>query len=598
MLSQIFTSILLMSAVGSVLILVLILLKPVTKKVFGSHWQYYIWLAALIVMVLPVRIQLPDEIAETPQEEFDGQHISDIQDNYTYIAEQEPSGNSNTQKAQTGTVQGKVSAAMKNVHVGRYDLFIYIWIVGTALFLMTGLIKYGLFIKIISRDSVGISCPEMIKALKEKRMKNTVRVYVTDYIDAPMMVGVFRPSMWLPNHVLSEKEFRYILMHELTHLKRRDLWYKWFALIVSSIHWFNPLVHLAVRQINEECEISCDLVVTDHMNREEKNGYMNTILSFISANNVKEQIFTTAMANDKNQIIRRFGMIRTATKKSKIIIAASITAAIIILAAALLSSGILNAQNTDYVKEPAGGKTNILLTGEVMGQRRADTIMLFSLDNTDKSVSILTIPSYTKIRDTGNIESRIDSISALEGEEAVIDAVQNHLKIPVDYYVKLSTEDLRNIIDMLGGVEYEVPLKMEYEDTYQNLHISLEKGMQVLTGDKAEQLLRFRKGSSGSYPGGHLDRDITQQSFMVELIRQKAGSGGISRIIQMSGEILKNVETNFPASKIPEYINLWKDADFNDIKTFSLPGEIVHDNINYFIVDYEGLSKLTEQYFK
>lgn len=69
-------------------------------------------------------------------------------------------------------------------------------------------------------------------------------------------------------------------------------------------------------------------------------------------------------------------------------------------------------------------------------------------------------------------------------------------------------------------------------------------------------------------------------------------------MIQMSGEILKNVETNFPASKIPEYINLWKDANFNDIKTFSLPGEVVHDNINYFMVDYEGLSKLTEQYFK
>lgn len=597
MLSQIFASILLMSAVGSVLILVLFLMKPVTKKVFGSHWQYYIWLAALIVMVLPVRIQLPAEIVQISHTEFYGQHIPDIQDN-TYIAEQEPSGMSNTQNTQTGTVQGTVFSTMKNVHTGRYDLFAYIWVVGTALFLMTGLIKYGLFIKIISRDSVGISCPEMIEALKENGIKNTVRVYVTDYIDVPMMVGVFRPSMWLPNHVLSEKEFRYILMHELTHLKRHDLWYKWFALIVSAVHWFNPFVHAAVRQINEECEISCDLAVTGSMDSKEKNGYMNTILSFISANNVKEQIFTTAMTNDKNQIIRRFGMIKTATKKSKIIIAASVIAAIIILAAALLSSGILNAQNIDYVKEPAGDKTNILLTGEVMGQRRADTIMLFSLDNTDKSVSILTIPSYTKIRDTSNIESRIDSISALEGGEAVVDAVQNHLKIPVDYHVKLSTEGLRNIIDMLGGVEYDVPLKMEYEDAYQNLHISLEKGMQMLTGDKAEQLLRFRKGSFESYPGGHLDRDVTQQSFMHELIRQKAGNGGISRIIQMSGEILKNVETDFPASKIPEYISMWKDADFDDIKTFSLPGEIVNDNINYFIVDYEGLSKLTEQYFK
>ncbi len=597
MMVQVFTTVLLMSSVGSVLIFVLLVLKPITKRVFGSHWQYYIWFVVLIVMVLPVRIELPDETVQAPGQTFDGQYA---QDNDAYVMEQEITGISNVQEMQTGTVQDTEPVTMRNLYLGRYNLFIYTWIVGVILFFMTGLAKYGLFIKMLSRNSVQISCPEMAAALKEKEMKNKVCVRVTDCIDAPMMSGVFRSTMWLPNNVLSEKEFRYILMHELTHLKRRDLWYKWFALFVSSIHWFNPLVHLVVRQINEECEISCDLVVTSNMDREEKNGYMSTILNFISLNNVKEQIFTTAMAKDKDQIIRRFSMIKTATKKSKTIMAVSVIAAVTILTSALMSSGILNSENIAPVNKPIKDKTNILLIGGDVNQRSADTIMLFSFDNVDKSISMLTIPRHTKIGNDNDIRNLIGNMFALDNEEAVLDAIQNNLKIPVDYYVKLSTEGLRNIIDILGGVEYKVPFKMEYEDSYQNLHISLEKGLQMLDGNKAEQLLRFRKGKSESYLGdSHLARDLTQQSFMRELIKQKVSNGGISDIIRIYGAILKNVETNFPASIISEYIDIWKDAEFNDVKTFEMPGEITSgEGMAYFLVDYERLNELTEQYLK
>lgn len=597
MMAQVFTAVLLMSSVGSVLIFVLLVLKPITKRVFGSHWQYYIWLVVLIVMVLPVRIELPDETVQAPGETFDGQYA---QDNDAYVMEQEITGISNIQEMQTGTVQDTEPVTMRNLHMGRYNLFIYTWIVGVILFFMAGLAKYGLFIKMLSRNSVQISCPEMAAALKEKEMKNKVCVRVTDCIDAPMMSGVFRSTMWLPNNVLSEKEFRYILMHELTHLKRRDLWYKWFALFVSSIHWFNPLVHLVVRQINEECEISCDLVVTSNMDKEEKNGYMSTILNFISLNNVKEQIFTTAMAKDKDQIIRRFSMIKTATKKSKTIMAVSVIAAVTILTSALMSSGILNSENIAPVDKPIKDKTNILLIGGDVNQRSADTIMLFSFDNADKSISILTIPRHTKIGNDNDIRNLIGNMFVLDNEEAALDAIQNNLKIPVDYYVKLSTEGLRNIIDILGGVEYKVPFKMEYEDPYQNLHISLEKGVQMLDGNKTEQLLRFRKGKSESYSGdSHLARDLTQQSFMRELIKQKVSNGGISDIIRIYGAILKNVETNFPASIIPEYIDIWKDAEFNDVKTFEMPGEITSgEGMAYFLVDYERLNELIEQYLK
>lgn len=596
MMSQIFTSVLLMSAAGSVLILALLMLKPVTKKVFGSHWQYYIWLAVLIVMIIPVRITLPPAPAEISQEEL---NIPELQSNEVQIIEQEPSEASNAQDMHTIEAPFKLSDTIKSVHTGQYNIFIYIWIAGAALFLMYGLFKYGLFVNILNRSSVKISCPEMTRALKEMKMKNKVNVYVTDFIDAPMMVGLIRPSMWLPNHVLNEKEFHYILMHELTHLKRHDLWYKWFALAVSSIHWFNPLAHLAVKQINEECEISCDLAVTNTMNKEDKTGYMNTILNFISANKVREQIFTTAMANDKNQIIRRFDMIRQSSRKNKIIITASVIAALLIFSAAMMSSGILNAKNINPANKPDGNKTNIVLIGYVTGQRHADTIMLFSLDNENKDISILSVPSYTQIGDTGGLQSRISTIYATEGENAVIEAIQGFLDIPVNYYVKLDTDSLKNVVDIMEGVEYNVPFKMVYDDPYQNLHIDLEKGLQKMNGSKIEQLLRFRNSNTPAVPAGHIERDLLHQDFIVKLIRQKLANMDSSDMTKLAMEVLKSIETNFPATEIPAYASIWKDADFDDIKTFDLPGENVSDKfINNFVVDHDGLNSLTEQYFK
>ncbi len=456
MVQQIFTNVLLMSLIGSVLTAALLALKPITKQVFGSHWQYYIWLVVLIVMVLPVRIDLPDETAQIDMDTLDSQYG---QDSAEYVVDQEISGVLNTQEVKVAAPRNRASVTIKNVYAGRYDLFTYIWILGTFLFFMTRLIRYGLFIKTLSKNSVMISCPEMTSVLREKKMKNKVCVRVTDFVDAPIISGVFRTSMWLPNNVLSEKEFRYILMHELTHLQRRDLWYKWFALTVSSVHWFNPFIHLVARQINEECEISCDLAVTGSMDKGEKNGYMSTILNFISSNRTREQIFTTAMAKDKDQIIRRFIAINTATKKSKTIIAASSIAAVIILASTLFVSGILNSENMSYEDKLTKDKTNILLIGGDTNQKSADTIMLFSFDNSDKSISILSIPSNTRIGNDNNIRNFIGNMFVMDNEKAVLDALQNNLKIPVDYYVKLNAEGLKNIVDILGGVRFKVQLK-------------------------------------------------------------------------------------------------------------------------------------------
>ena len=142
----------------------------------------------------------------------------------------------------------------------------------------------------------------------------------------------------------------------------------------------------------------------------------------------------------------------------------------------------------------------------------------------------------------------------------------------------------RNIIDLLGGVEYYVPVDMDYDDPTQNLHIHLKKGRQVLNGAKAEQFVRFRKPNKWNkeirkyYDGSDLKRLEAQQDFLKELMKQKLTLKYFPKLTSIINEIFDNVETNFSLNeiiKLSGYINklAWTSYSFkcrehNDVSPY------------------------------
>ena len=93
-----------------------------------------------------------------------------------------------------------------------------------------------------------------------------------------MLVGVLFPTVYLPCREIPDENMRMVLLHELTHYKRKDLLVKWFSVFVNAVHWFNPLCYLACAALSEACEVSCDMAVTKNMTEEEQKLYMQTIL--------------------------------------------------------------------------------------------------------------------------------------------------------------------------------------------------------------------------------------------------------------------------------------------------------------------------------
>lgn len=326
MLTEIFKSVLLMSAVGGVLSTFLLCVKPITRKLFSPKWQYYIWLTVLIVMVLPVSFSLPKNTPDIP--DIMTEQVQNVQTDI-----ETPLDNQNT-IIEMPKQSEKFSIPKIELPQNIFYYLSCIWILGAIFIFFAKIIKYCLFLRAIHENSEFDTTIENIP----KRLK----VQRTDMLDAPLIVGLIKPVLYLPDTELSEDNLNYILMHELTHYKRHDLLYKWAVLTVKSIHWFNPFVYLVSKQIDLDCEVSCDAEVAGKLSKPEQDSYMNMILGLLTNSGSNLRPLTTQMASNKKTLKRRFEMIRNMKKTSKFMSALSAVIAVVMLGTTVFASGVLS----------------------------------------------------------------------------------------------------------------------------------------------------------------------------------------------------------------------------------------------------------------
>lgn len=264
-----------------------------------------------------------------------------------------------------------------------------------------------------------------------------------------------------------------------------------------------------------------------------------------------------------------------------------------------------NEENAEQI-----GMLNILVLGVDEDGLRSDTIMLCSIDGNSNRVNVLSVPRDTRIK-IGNGYQKINSaigIGAQEvnkgnlsaPEELTIQKVKAITGLPIHYFATIDFDGFKEIINILGGVDYEVPFNMDYDDPVQNLHIHLKAGMQHLDGQAAHDFVRFRKGNVGSkgYAMGDLGRIDAQQEFLKALISQKLTPQYLVKINELYGAIQKYVRTNYTAIDLAKHFNMIKNIDVSRVEMHQLPGESKNiDNLSYFIYDEIETAKLIEDIF-
>jgi len=271
---ELFKTVFILSVLGFVLTALLLILKPVTSKKFPAKWQYYVWIAVMISMVMPVYKLIPKHEAQKipiiPQSEINFEESSEEYENVEPIEVKE------------------IPIADREVHITQdynirlLDLLAYIWFFGICIYLIVACGSYAVYIIRKRKNAVWITENAVLEDVKkELKIKRHIKVRMSSDVRSPMLVGIFYPVIYIPCREIIPEYMRMVFLHELTHYKRRDLLIKWFSLFVNAIHWFNPLAYLICANVSESCEVSCDMEVTKNMSEEEQKTYMKTILDLV-----------------------------------------------------------------------------------------------------------------------------------------------------------------------------------------------------------------------------------------------------------------------------------------------------------------------------
>ena len=270
---DVFKTVLILSLFGFGITALLLLLKPITAKRLPARWQYCVWITLLISMVFPAYKLIPKKEA---------QKLSIVPQNQTVQTTVQPHEETHPDTVVTydTPIEYREVNLSPKISIRLFDLIAYIWGAGVLIFLLVVIISYFRFLCRKSKNSVKISDNKIFSEVKkELKIKKHIRLKASSDIDSPILVGVLFPTVYIPCREIPDDNMRMVLLHELTHYKRKDLLVKWFAVLVNAVHWFNPLCYLACAALSEACEVSCDMSATKNMSEYEQKLYMQTILN-------------------------------------------------------------------------------------------------------------------------------------------------------------------------------------------------------------------------------------------------------------------------------------------------------------------------------
>ena len=270
---------------------------------------------------------------------------------------------------------------------------------------------------------------------------------------------------------------------------------------------------------------------------------------------------------------------------------------------------IQTAMGQDETKLADLDPLTVLIMGvsEDISSKLTDTIMIASYNPKTQKATLLSIPRDTFVGKNKNTATSYDKINALyqSSPEKTLAAVNKITGLDIKYYVVISNNALVQLVDEIGGVEFDVPIDMNYDDSSQKLAIHLKKGKQKLNGEQAEGLVRFRKNNNGtSYPSEYGDNDLgrmrTHREFITEVAKQTLQLKNITKIGSFVDIIKENVTTNIKNwSTIKDYVAYAVDFSTENIRAESLPGEAGYYNkLSFFIYNQKETDKLVKELFE
>ena len=331
-----------LSVAGSLLALLLFAGKQLFGKRLSRTFCYYVWLLVLARLVVPVSapvnaMQLLSEKAQANS----GLALTQNAPDHFAVSAGNGTGETFTspQAAPSGPEPGATAAVSPWAFV-KANLF-WFWLAG-ALFCFGWFVSA--YLVFAHRTMRSFTAPDPADAaLFHELCKSRWLAFFCGDVGTPMLLGLFRPKIIVPccAYVQSGRggELRDILRHELTHFRRHDLLYKWAVIVVSSVHWFNPLLFWIRKEISRACELSCDETVIRDMSTIEKQRYGEMLLALSGDRRLSTGIPATTLCEEKKQLRERLLSIMRYRKRTAGTVVLSVLALAVLTGCASVLGG-------------------------------------------------------------------------------------------------------------------------------------------------------------------------------------------------------------------------------------------------------------------
>ncbi len=333
-----------LTVAGSVVVVCILLLRIVSIHAIPPKWRYRISKMALGFYLLPVVLGI----------QWVSRFFTFKFKATTPISNQLPLNVQHTLPGHSG-FNPKPFMAEQTISTHIALLLLSLWGLGAVAFAAWQTVSYRRLLKILeqTRSSVSENSEAAKKLLFTKQalgVTSKVQLAYSSAVRSPVLVGLWKPTIYLPMENTVDMDMGMVIHHELIHLKRKDLWVKAFTLGASALHWFNPLVHILQKDIHTWSELSCDEEVVKGMSYAERKRYGETILNVMAGSRNLPVRFCASLSGDGKQLKRRLTIMLSVKKLKKKTVYLTITA-VFLVAAISTTAAAWASSNTPKVVE-------------------------------------------------------------------------------------------------------------------------------------------------------------------------------------------------------------------------------------------------------
>lgn len=301
---QVFYNILYLSIIGSILAIIVLILRKTFDKKISPTWKFAMWFLFLISLFVPFRFTIESQ---------------------------------NSHEFLISSGIDKIELAKENLIANESGkIFVYIWISAMAIIFLYYIITSFVMRKRIGKEEV--KDKKILKILenckKQMEVEKEIKLIKQDYKKVPCIYGLFNTKILVTDEVLEkdEESLKYIFMHELAHFKRCDLILNKLLILITTIHWFNPIIWFCFKQIRQDMELKADEMVLNKIEKDEEKEYAKTLVRLLPiSKEEKEPVKLLCVTDGKKNMERRIKMIKLSDKFKEYKALIGITTLLIIL---------------------------------------------------------------------------------------------------------------------------------------------------------------------------------------------------------------------------------------------------------------------------